>query len=108
MKTPVREIRLFDLDLLQFITHSGPLEGWTRGVREVESRCLPARYDNFRNGLVERRSSSMLRPRRILEGVTFAFVCVDKAHRGPAFSISALTGIPFIDVGMGLKRQGRL
>jgi hypothetical protein len=66
------------------------------------------RYDNFREGLV-------LRPKDIdhssaadLEGVTFAFVCVDKGSaRAEIFDLLIRLGIPFIDVGMGLNRKQR-
>ena len=41
------------------------------------------------------------------EGVTFAFVCVDKgSSRSGIFDLLIGLGIPFIDVGMGLKRAG--
>jgi hypothetical protein len=38
--------------------------------------------------------------------VTFAFVCVDKgSSRAAIFELLLSKGIPFIDVGMGLKRK---
>src|SRR5439155_6258187 len=41
-----------------------------------------------------------------LNGVTFAFVCVDKgASRSSIFDLLISKGIPFIDVGMGLNRN---
>ena len=63
-------------------------------------------YDNFRTGL-------NLSPKYIdascaedLNGVTFAFVCVDKgSSRAGIFDLLISKGIPFIDVGMGLLRQ---
>jgi len=44
------------------------------------------------------------------QGVTFAFVCVDKGSaRSEIFDLLVSLGIPFIDVGMGLNRkQGAL
>lgn len=40
------------------------------------------------------------------EGVTFAFVCVDRGSaRDEIFDLLIQLGIPFIDVGMGLKRK---
>jgi hypothetical protein len=40
------------------------------------------------------------------DGVTFAFVCVDKgSSRAEIFKLLMARGIPFIDVGMGLLRQ---
>jgi len=41
-----------------------------------------------------------------LDGVTFAFVCVDKGSaRSEIFDLLMSKGIPFIDVGMGLNRR---
>jgi hypothetical protein len=41
-----------------------------------------------------------------LDGVTFAFVCVDKgSSRAGIFDLLISKGIPFIDVGMGLDRK---
>ena len=41
-----------------------------------------------------------------LDGVTFAFVCVDKGtSRAGIFDLLISKGIPFIDVGMGLDRK---
>lgn len=41
-----------------------------------------------------------------LEGVTFAFVCVDKGSaRSAIFDLLLAKKIPFIDVGMGLDRK---
>jgi len=63
------------------------------------------RYHNFRDGL-------FLDPKYIdvdsiesLKGVTFAFVCVDKGKsRAGVFDLLISSGIPFIDLGMGLNR----
>ncbi len=42
----------------------------------------------------------------MLEGVTFAFVCVDKgSSRAGIFDLLISKGVPFIDVGMGLNRK---
>ena len=41
-----------------------------------------------------------------MDGVTFAFVCVDKGpSRAGIFDLLISKGIPFIDVGMGLNRK---
>lgn len=107
VKTPVREIRGFDPDL--FYVHNayrspGPLE--ESELNRPKAEVYFARYDNFRYGL-------SLAPKFIdassvndLEGVTFAFVCVDKgASRAGIFDLLLSKQIPFIDVGMGLKRR---
>ena len=42
-----------------------------------------------------------------LDGVTFAFVCVDKGSaRSAIFDLLISRRIPFIDVGIGLDRKG--
>lgn len=107
VKTPVKEIRAFDLD--RFHIHNayrspGRLQEDELGKTKAEVYC--SRYDNFRHGL-------MIKPKFIdatcvedFEGVTFAFLCVDKgSSRVGIFDLLMAMGIPFIDVGMGLLRQ---
>lgn len=107
VKTPVREIRTFDFD--PFHIHNafrspGRLDQSEFGKSKAE--IYHSRYDNFRTGLV-------FKPKLIdescdedLEGVTFAFVCVDKgSSRAGIFDLLISKGIPFIDVGMGLNRK---
>lgn len=107
VKTPVREIRAFDLD--SFYAHNafrspGKLEMAELGKTKAE--VYRSRYENFRTGLT-------VEPKLIdsscgddLGGVTFAFVCVDKGpSRAGIFDLLISKGIPFIDVGMGLNRK---
>lgn len=107
VRTPVREIRGFDPDL--FYVHNayrspGPLE--ESELNRPKAEVYLSRYDNFRHGL-------SLAPKFIdassideLEGVTFTFVCVDKgSSRAGIFDLLLSKKIPFIDVGMGLKRR---
>ncbi len=107
VKTPVREIRAFDFDL--FHVHNafrspGRLEEDELGKPKVD--VYGGRYDNFRHGLkVERRFIESSAGAE-LDGVTFAFVCVDKGSaRSGIFDLLISKGIPFIDVGMGLDRK---
>jgi hypothetical protein len=107
VKTPVREIRAFDFDF--FHVHNsfrspGKLDEAELGKPKVD--VYRGRYDNFRHGLKFGRklidSSSVAE----LEGVTFAFVCVDKGPaRAKIFDLLISKRIPFIDVGMGLDRK---
>jgi hypothetical protein len=107
MKTPVREIRAFDLDF--FHVHNafrspGRLDESELGKRKAD--VYAARYDNFRHGL--RIECKLIDASSVtdLEGVTFAFVCVDKgSSRAAIFDLLISRGIPFIDVGMGLNRE---
>ena len=110
VKTPVKEVRAFDLD--PFHVHNafrspGRLVASELGKSKAE--VYADRYDNFRRGVV-------LHPKMLdrasagdLDGVTFAFVCVDKGSaRGEVFQMLIERGIPFIDVGMGpsVSKQG--
>lgn len=107
VKTPVREIRAFDLD--PYHVHNafrspGRLEETEFGKSKAE--IYHARYDNFRTGLTAQAKLIDPSCTQDLEGVTFAFVCVDKgSSRAGIFDLLLAMGIPFIDVGMGLKRK---
>ncbi len=107
VKTPVREIRAFDLD--PFYVHNafrspGRLEASEFGKPKAD--VYQTRYENFRNGL-------SIIPKFLdascgddMDGVTFAFVCVDKGpSRASIFDLLISKEIPFIDVGMGLDRK---
>jgi len=111
VKTPVKEIRAFDGD--PYHVHNafrspGRLDEGELG--RGKANVFHQRYENFREGLV-------LRPKYVdrtadsdFEGVTFAFVCVDKGSaRAEIFDLLISLRIPFIDVGIGLNReQGHL
>ena len=106
-KTPVKEIRGFDHD--RYYVHNsfrspGRLDEGELGKKKAE--VYAARYDGFRTGLrilptfVDASSADEL------NGVTFAFVCVDKGgSRAGIFDVLMAKGIPFIDAGMGLNRK---
>lgn len=106
VKMPVREIRGFDRD--PFRVHNafrapGRLESAELG--QPKATVYQARYDNFRTGLSLHAKYIDASCEADLDGVTFAFVCVDKgASRAAIFELLIAKGIPFIDVGMGLKR----
>ena len=106
VKTPVREIRAFDLDL--FRVHNafrspGRLEQTELGQSKAE--VYHRRYDNFRKGLSATATFIDASCPDDLDDVTFAFVCVDKgSSRAGIFDLLISKGIPFIDVGMGLNR----
>lgn len=107
VKTPVREIRAFDLD--PFHVHNafrspGKLEQSELGKSKAE--VYLSRYENFRTGLSVTRTLIDASTSDDLNGVTFAFVCVDKgSSRADIFDLLIAKGIPFIDVGMGLRRK---
>lgn len=107
VKTPVREIRVFDLD--SFHVHNafrspGRLEEAELGKSKVD--VYHARYDSFRHGLSAKAKFIDAECSDDFNGVTFAFVCVDKGTaRTGIFDLLISKGIPFIDVGMGLNRK---
>lgn len=107
VKTPVREIRAFDPDL--FHVHNtfrspGRLDESELGKPKAD--VYGGRYLNFRHGLKIGRKFIDSSSGGDFEGVTFAFVCVDKGSaRAEIFDLLISRSIPFIDVGMGLDRK---
>lgn len=107
VKTPVREIRAFDLD--HFHVHNAfrsPGRLTENELGKTKAEVYQSRYDNFRNGLVITPKFFDISSLDDLQGVTFAFVCVDKGpSRSGIFDALLSAKIPFIDVGMGLNRK---
>ena len=107
VKTPVREIRAFDRDM--FCVHNafrspGRLEEAELG--QSKAKVYGSRYENFRTGLSVSPTFLDASCQDDLDGVTFAFVCVDKGpSRAGIFDLLISKSIPFIDVGMGLNRK---
>jgi ThiF family len=107
VKTPVKEIRAFDRDL--FYVHNafrspGKLDLDELGKPKAE--VYQSRYANFRKGLTVTPKFFDASCADDLEGVTFAFVCVDKgSSRAIIFDALMTKGIPFIDASMGLDRR---
>jgi len=107
VKTPVREIRAFDLD--SFHVHNafrspGRLEETELGQSKAD--VYRGRYENFRTDLSVTSKFIDASCSDDLDGVTFAFVSVDKgSSRAGIFDLLISKGIPFIDVGMGLNRK---
>ncbi|MFO1015777.1 MAG: ThiF family adenylyltransferase [Caulobacteraceae bacterium] len=107
VKTPVKEVRAFDADgyhVHNAFRSPGRLEDAELGMSKAE--VYAARYANFRHGL--RVETKFIDENSIdeLEGVTFAFVCVDKGSaRAKIIDLLIARKIPFIDVGMGLNRK---
>jgi hypothetical protein len=110
VKTPVKEVRAFDLD--PFHVHNAFRSPGRLTVSELgksKAEVYAGRYENFRHGLVLKPKMLDSTSASDLEGVTFAFVCVDKGSaRGEVFQMLIEKGIPFIDVGMGpsLSKEG--
>lgn len=107
VKTPVKEIRGFDLDpyhIHNAFRSPGKLVKEELGKSKAE--VYQSRYENFRHGLRIFPNYILADSDAEFEGVTFAFVCVDKgASRAGIFELLVKLRIPFIDVGMGLDRE---
>lgn len=107
VKAPVPEIRAFDGDTFHVHTaFRAPGRFTKEELRTAKATVYRDRYDNFRRGLsVEATYIDEFTADR-LDGVTFAFVCVDKgSSRAGIFDVLISRNIPFIDVGMGLNRK---
>lgn len=108
VKTPVPEIRGYDLDPYH-VHNAFRSPGRLREDELGQSKAdvYAKRYENFRHGLHIHARRIDASSAEELAGVTFAFVCVDKgSSRAGIFDILIAQKIPFIDVGMGLKRKG--
>ncbi|KJS44046.1 MAG: hypothetical protein VR71_07615 [Roseovarius sp. BRH_c41] len=107
VKTPVAEVRAFDAD--RFHVHNAfrsPGHVDPSEFDKSKAEVYVARYSNFRHGLSAEATYIDASSEDELRGVTFAFVCVDKgAARAEIFRALMERKIPFIDVGMGLKRK---
>jgi hypothetical protein len=107
VKTPVKEIRGFDHDL--FHVHNGyrsPGHVDESQFGKTKATVCLERHANFRHGLTISNKRIDNSCTDDLDGVTFAFVCVDKgSSRAEIFDLLIRKRIPFIDVGMGLRRK---
>jgi len=107
VKTPVYAIRAFDHDA--YCVHNayrspGRLDPAELGKSKAE--VYLKRYENFRHRLTIERKFIDRSSDPDLEGVTFAFVCVDLGSaRAAIFDLLIAKRVPFIDVGMGLSRK---
>lgn len=107
VRTPVREIRGFDHD--EYHVHTAFRSPGRTRLSEFgrpKADVYLNRYKNFRNGLTVSRLFIDAATAYELDGVTFAFVCVDNGpSRAGIFDVLMSKRIPFIDVGLGLDRK---
>ncbi len=106
-KTPVREIRLFDGD--EFLQHNAFRAPGAPSIEEL--REAPKKVDYLKGIYSKMHRRIVVHPVAInagnlhlLDGVTFAFICMDggAAKKALVQKLEAL-GVPFIDTGMGLE-----
>ena len=107
VKTPVREIRLFDGD--KFLQHNAFRSPGAPSIEEL--RDVPMKVDYLKNIYSRMRRNIIAHTIPIgasnvdmLDGVTFAFICMDgnEAKRLVVEKLEALD-VPFVDAGMGLE-----
>lgn len=106
-KTNLKEIRGFDVDEFQIhnaFRSPGKIEEKEFGKSKAE--VYQERYSVFHSGIKMQAKFIQSDSFDDLEGVTFAFVCVDKGSaRAEILNLLIKMQIPFIDVGMGLNRN---
>ena len=106
-KTPVSEIRIFDVD--EFLTHNAfrapgaaPLEK----LREVPAKVdyYKEIYSHMHRNIIAHRTGISAENLDLLDGTTFAFLCMD-AGEDKRRIVERLEeiGASFVDVGMGLE-----
>lgn len=109
-KTPVREIHLYDGDvLLQHNAFRAPGAPTLAELREAPSKVeyFASMYGAMRGGIVPHHGFLDAASVTALADVTFAFVCMDagSAKRAVVERLEAI-GASFVDVGMGLELDG--
>ena len=106
-KTPVREIHVFDGD--DFLQHNAFRSPGAPSLEELKAiprkvRHHAGRYGVMRHGIVEHDVDLGEGNMDALEGMDFAFICVDRGEaKRPVIEKLEELDIPFIDVGMGLE-----
>ncbi|HHY0471011.1 TPA: ThiF family adenylyltransferase [Vibrio parahaemolyticus] len=107
IKTPVREVRGYDGDFYHVHnSYRSPGKLDKSELGKLKSAVYHERYKNFRHGLSIKDVYIDASTSDELHGVTFAFVCVDNGDaRKEIFDVLVAKKIPFIDVGLGLKRS---
>ena len=107
VKARIPQIVGFDGD--DFHVHNayrspGKLDETELGLSKAE--VYQRRYEHFRHGLELKKIYVDCTSAAEFKDVTFAFICVDKGSaREEIFELLVELKIPFIDVGMGLKRK---
>ena len=106
-KTPVREIHVFDGD--DFLQHNAFRSPGAPSSEELKAIPRKVRhhaglYGLMRHGIVEHDVFLGAGNIDALEGMDFAFICVDRGEaKRPVIEKLEELDVPFIDVGMGLE-----
>jgi hypothetical protein len=102
-KTPVRAIKIIDDDAF-YIKNSYRWPGVPDDgeFMRPKAEILAERYKRFHKGVAAITTRVTEDSASLLDGITFAFVCVDKgASRVAIAALLRRLDIPFIDTGMG-------
>lgn len=106
-KTPVKEIHLFDGDVLsQHNVFRSPGAASISDLKEKMSKVqyFSRTYSNMRRGVIPHNELITESNIIALDGFDFVFLCVDKGvARKLIGNYLRDQGIPFIDVGMGIR-----
>lgn len=106
-KTPVREIHLFDGDVMN--GHNAYRSPGAASKEEVESEMpkveyFATHYATMRTGVIPHAYDLDETNVSMLDGFDFVFLCVDKVEaRKLVASFLCEHSIPFVDVGMGME-----
>jgi hypothetical protein len=108
-KTPAREIRIIDGD--EFLQHNAfraPGAPSIQELREAPKKVeyLKGIYSKMHKGIVAHAVSLDATNLHLLDGITFAFICMDagEAKKLVVQKLESL-GVSFVDVGMGLELE---
>jgi hypothetical protein len=108
VKAPVASITAYDFDT--FKVHNGfrtpgdvPMEQFGHPKTEVYRR----KYEPFRHCLAFSNKRIGAGDEALFGDTTFAFVCIDDGEaRAEVCEMLSRLGVPFIDVGMGVEKEG--
>ena len=110
-KTPVKEIHLFDGDIYK--RHNAFRSPGAASLEQLQREPMKvnyfqAMYDSMRTGIIPHPYNLDETNVNELAGMDFVFVAVDDGpSRGLICNYLRTSGIPFIDVGMGLSKIER-
>lgn len=105
-KSPVREIRTFDGDTME--THTAFRSPGAASIQQLREE--PRKVDHHRDTYAHMHRNIVAHPvmlgpsnLHLLDGVTFAFICIDNgAAKKAIFAKLEAIGVAFIDCGMGI------
>lgn len=108
VKSAVASIDAYDFDA--FKVHNGfrlPGEVPLHQFGQPKSEIFKTKYDSFRHHIAFHTKRVEAGDEALFEGITFAFVCIDDGEaRAVIWDLLIGLGIPFIDTGMGVEKEG--